>query len=400
MFKEFEHLKQEASDLGLGQTSAKDAHMAVELGDALKRLKAIVGSGIFAIGAAVAPDFKAMLDIIQPLLAGAVRWVKANREIAQTVSLIATGLIVVGTIVSAIGAGLILLTSGASAFAAITAFILSPWTLILVTVTALLYQTGLLNKTLTGLKGGLAGFLEGMKPEWDAIVNAVRHGDLELAFEIAMTAVQIIWEEGIGRMLKDWAKAIRQIKSDFLDGIAVIEIKWIEFQRGLIKVGIGQGTGGDLLDSSIIYRLIKGKSVNPLTYEEQKTANATDEQLAARQREIAAQRKAGWAEAGKSEKTPAQDEEELNQLKKRLQAAVEKSNALPPLPERARRAAEEVPDFTDQSKLGALGTFRGASAQALFGGDASERTARATEESAKHLAKIAAAVTTGGLVFD
>jgi hypothetical protein len=421
MFKDFEHLKKEAGELGLGQVSAKDAHAAVELGDAFKRLKAILGSGIFAVGAAIAPDFKAILDIIQPLLAGSIRWVKANRDIAQTVSFIATGLIVVGSILSAIGMALIFLTTGASAFAAVCGFILSPWTLILAAVTALLYQTGLLNKAFTGLKGGLAGFLEGMKPEWDAIINAIKHGDLELAFQIAMTAVQVIWREGIGKMLKEWAAAVQQIKSDFLDGLAVIEIKWLEFQRGLLKIGIGQGTASDFLDSSIIVRLIQGKTINPLKYEGQTTANATDEELAARQREIAAQRKAGWAEAARPKTKWVEDksihssgrpnwpgggywkeineEEELNDLKKRLKGLVDQSNALPPLPERARRVAEEVPDFTDQSKLGALGTFSGKSAQALFGGDTAERTARATERSADYLAKIAAAVNTGGLVF-
>ena len=68
------------------------------------------------------------------------------------------------------------------------------------------------------------------------------------------------------------------------------------------------------------------------------------------------------------------------------------------VPERVKAAAEDIPDFTDKTKLGALGTFSGTSAQAIFGGDTAERTARATERSADYLAKIAAAVG-AGLVF-
>ena len=55
--------------------------------------------------------------------------------------------------------------------------------------------------------------------------------------------------------------------------------------------------------------------------------------------------------------------------------------------------------MTDKAKLGALGTFSGQAAQAMFGGDLAERTARATERSAEYLGRIAAAADAGGLTF-
>jgi len=51
------------------------------------------------------------------------------------------------------------------------------------------------------------------------------------------------------------------------------------------------------------------------------------------------------------------------------------------------------------AKIGVKGTFNAAAVRGLAAGDAADRTAKATEETAKHTKKLVQAATTGGLTF-
>jgi hypothetical protein len=55
--------------------------------------------------------------------------------------------------------------------------------------------------------------------------------------------------------------------------------------------------------------------------------------------------------------------------------------------------------FRSAEKIGVRGTFNAAAIQGLAAGDAADRTAKATEETAKNTKKLLQAAQTGGLTF-
>ena len=71
---------------------------------------------------------------------------------------------------------------------------------------------------------------------------------------------------------------------------------------------------------------------------------------------------------------------------------------------KARDALAGLGDIGDlvqaeAAKIGVKGTFNAAAVRGLAAGDAADRTAKATEETAKHTKKLVQAATTGGLTF-
>ena len=113
--------------------------------------------------------------------------------------------------------------------------ILSPWTLLAVAIGIVAYKTGLLESVTKGLKGGFADMIADIAPAWQAALNAVKHGELEMAFEIVTTKIKLIWAEGVSGMLGDWIAFIKAFRLNFMNGIAILQIKWLEFQNLLLK---------------------------------------------------------------------------------------------------------------------------------------------------------------------
>ena len=68
---------------------------------------------------------------------------------------------------------------------------------------------------------------------------------------------------------------------------------------------------------------------------------------------------------------------------------------------KAREALAGLGDLVHQEaqKIGVRGTFNAAAIQGLAAGDAADRTAKATEETAKNTKKLLQAAQTGGLTF-
>jgi hypothetical protein len=103
-------LRQQARDLGL-VISTEDAQAAEVFGDRLSDLWKVIKSGVFAIGAALAP-------LLQELATSAIRvakvtadWIRENKALIVTVFKIAAGvaaggaaLVVLGTLISGVGA--------------------------------------------------------------------------------------------------------------------------------------------------------------------------------------------------------------------------------------------------------------------------------------------------------
>lgn len=86
---------------------------------------------------------------------------------------------------------------------------------------------------------------------------------------------------------------------------------------------------------------------------------------------------------------------------KEAEAAPEGLEGPDDLINKARQALAGLGDLVHQEaeKIGVRGTFNAAAIQGLAAGDAADRTAKATEETAKNTKKLLQAAQTGGLTF-
>ena len=229
-------LRQEARDLGL-VVSDEDAKNAAALGDAMNRVRRVIGGAFFKVGAALAEPLTKAFDVISRIVGAVTNWIDRNRGLVQTIAAIGAGILAAGTVITAIGGAIVGIgvsiaaigTAITTAFAlasGIIGAILSPIGLVVAGIAAIggavLHATGSLQ-----VLGSMFGSLgtQGSKA-WQGIVDAVSAGNLELAGEIAFTALQVGWLTVTNTMQDVWNRV-----SDF----------FVNTWRGVVKAIIQTG---------------------------------------------------------------------------------------------------------------------------------------------------------------
>jgi hypothetical protein len=200
---------------------------------AMAGLKRIWGE----VATAVAPVVKEFADAFATNLKPLVEFVRANREAVATVVKVAAGLVAAGAALVALGtvagavstaiAALGAVGSGAvalvlfpiKALVAAVASLLSPIGLVVAAVGGLAYlwvtQTESGAKAFDAVKAAAGSFAEYLRgafqavaavgvEAWGGIVAAVQKGDLALAGEIALTALELIWAKAVAEMARVW----------------------------------------------------------------------------------------------------------------------------------------------------------------------------------------------------
>lgn len=217
----------EARRLGL-QMSTEDAKAADEFGDAIDRLKMQVGMLVVKVGGALAPVLSSFVRIAGGAASAASKWATENGGAITTVlklgaaAVIAGGaLIVLGKITGVASIGflalkaVVWLTSAAvGAFWAIVAAGPIAIAAVAVGIVALVAAVGSLGGLFTTLQADLGGAFQGIK-------DAIRAGDIELAFRILGVSLELVWARMIERLLNRWVDFKEQIKlmaTDMLPG--------------------------------------------------------------------------------------------------------------------------------------------------------------------------------------
>lgn len=206
------------------------------------------------VATAVAPVVKEMAERFTENLKPVMAFVRGNRELFATALKVGGALAVAGAAIVALApaiggvagavAGLVAL--GGSAFGAVVATV----KLLAAAVGALLSPVGLVTAAVAGLgylwvtqtdsgaaafeavKGAAGSLVEYLKgafgtvaavgaEAWGGIVAAVQKGDLQLAAEIGLTALQLLWAKALGEMTDKW----NGFKNYFLNG-------WTEVTAG------------------------------------------------------------------------------------------------------------------------------------------------------------------------
>lgn len=185
------------------------------------------------IGAAVAPAMRQMAQITSTVIAAAIKWVKENQPLIQTISKIASIAVAVGGALTGLGAAMwgigaavgwlvpVVTTLGG----AFVTFLVSPMGMvaagIAAGVAALLYFSGAARQMAAGFAVDVGGMLGAAKTilgqitqffgdTFNGIKQALAGGDMALAAEIAWAAVKMVWFRG--------ASSLVQIVADVLGG--------------------------------------------------------------------------------------------------------------------------------------------------------------------------------------
>ena len=254
--KGIQELRDQARDLGL-VISTEDAKAAEIFGDRLSDLWKVVKSGVFAIGAALAP---LLIDLTKQAIRIAktiADWVRENKALVVTVFKIAAAVAAAGAAIFALGA----LISGVGAAFGVAASIITGIGTVLATmgtiIAALLSPIGLVTAAIVGLGAylvyvsgagskalaWLADTFQALKDEalaaWQGIGDALAAGDLALAAKILWLTLKMEWQKGVAFLEEHWirfkeffvslaADAFYGIVSLLVDAWAGMQVAWVE----------------------------------------------------------------------------------------------------------------------------------------------------------------------------
>ena len=248
--------RKEAQDLGIVM-STEDAQSAAAFGDALDQLWAVLKSGVYAIGGALAPLLTDLVQSTTRIITTIVKWIRENKALIVTVFKIAAGvaaagaaLFALGAMISGVGAafgvvatvitgiGSVLATLGT-----IVAALLSPIGLVTAAVVALggylLYVSDAGSAALTWLSETFHALKDEALAAWKGIGDALAAGDLALAAKILWLTLKMEWQKGVAFLEEHWirfkeffvslaADAFYGTVSLMVDAWAGMQVAWVE----------------------------------------------------------------------------------------------------------------------------------------------------------------------------
>lgn len=457
-----EAMQKQARELGLTMTT-EDANAAAALNDALGALMASLKRTVTLIGAAVAPALQSVAEWLTLLITPVVDFLNQNRELVATffkiaVAVAAAGaaLIVIGQLIAGVGAALgavaAIITGIGTAFGMLSslfAAILTPAGALIAIVAALagyaIYVSGAWKPVLTWLAETF-NWVAGIAAQaWQGIADALAAGDLQLAAEIALEGLKIVWYEALAwikqkwvdlktKLINIWYDLIYGLAQMLLTGVAGIQTLWTNLQGTFRRLWVKTTKFiGDAWDA-LYYWL--ARSFTNLTHlfsdaaEKAAAQKALDEEQAkrAREREKKANDDLAQIDREQNEKNAQidrglmdslaaldedrkrateglfEDEQQgIDDLRKKAEEARKRFDDLTQRAANARQAAgpapaapappealavEEIDAAGPRKAAAVMGSFNALAAARLGGSNPMERTARATEETAKNTRKL------------
>jgi hypothetical protein len=453
-------LRAEARRLGVMMTGGQ-AQQADALGDAFDRVKASLQGVANAVGTALAPVLLDLAARVTGFLVGFRTWVSQNQGLVVTIATVGAaviglgaGLVALGLSVSGVSAGIGALASTASvagtvmgALGAIIGALFSPIGAVIAGVAALgaviVTQTTTGQQALGMLSGGFQTLQADAVDAWGGIADALAAGDIGLAAKILWATLTLEWERGSSVLLNLWDAAVAGfaqlfasawygIQEVFWTVVYALADAWDWWIGGLTKawntaVGWIAGKLAQLLE--LVGLADQGLDLRIQTETTQQNAGVDQQRqqrLVARDQNLAslaAERDA--VQAGISQDladTVMRRDAGVEQARAELDAAlaqakqqrttVERQMQGPgqqPVPvdlpdlDALRNALDQIPATVtaEAQRLDVTGSFSAAAIGQLGVGDSTtERTAKATEETAKNTQRIARALDdSDGLTF-
>lgn len=217
----------EVGDIVTKEQGQQAAKMKDAWDDTLKSIKntlLAVGFAMFGFSESVDDGSESIVQIL-----GRVReWMGENAGLIRSIAQIAAGLIAAGVAMFALGKAIGLL---APAVGLVKVAVLGGFAVIKAVVFAALTPIGLLVAGIIGVGAALLAWTDTGKEirgifvdtfnsigatfreAWGGIVDAIKKGDLELAFEIAVKGLGVVWQQLLLGMMRAWQKFGRDLIS-------------------------------------------------------------------------------------------------------------------------------------------------------------------------------------------
>jgi len=383
-------------------------------------------------------------------------------KIAAAVVLAGGALIGAGLAISLAGFAFGGLATLAGAAAAALGAIVSPIGLAIAAVTALgvavVRYTSFGGQALDWLMerfGQLRAFVSKVA---GGISDALAAGDIALAAEVLWLSLKVIWQKGVAALNQVWLAArsffVTTAQKMWFGALAAaqmvmhgLEVAWIETTAFLSKTWTRFAAGfqrvWERASSFVAKRMLEIQGLFDRGLDVEQAKQAVDEDLRTRLGEIDAQaqrdldrrerkrqgdrdraaelNEATLAEIGRqfeevqealrdgSDARIAASQAALDEARAKLDAAIAKAKKRREAAETEAGPGRKLPALLDEfeDRLGALGdrlsvrgTFNALAVQGLIAGDdAADRTAKATEQTAKNTRRLVDSALTGGLTF-
>lgn len=239
MMENIKALRAEARELGIAP-SPESIAAADAIGDAIDRVRVVVSSTVFEIGAALAPMAQDILDGFLVVTKAVRKFVVENKSLIVTAAKVGAVLMVAGASIVAIGstfigAGMAIsgLLSVMSLFGgaigiitSLLAVVLSPVGLIVAALVAGAYAWARFSESgrasvsslvsiMTAAFGGIATTVH---DTFGGIFDAIKAGDLSLAGQIAMIGLKLVFAQGLESITKLFGDGIGKMASQVLSG--------------------------------------------------------------------------------------------------------------------------------------------------------------------------------------
>ncbi len=424
---------------GVAQKIA-DIQLDTLTGDVTILRSALEGLRI-AIGEALVESLRKTTRIITRAVGGIAQWARQNQQVvvsaAKIVALVLAGgaaLVVLGTLISGLGAVLgglatILATAGAALGVMGTALgaLLSPVGLVVAAIvalgTTLLTMSGAASEGLDLLTDRIKSLAAPVLETLGVIADAVMAGEIDAAFEVLWASVKLIWQKGLSTLTGAWLDfktGFLKLASDAFFGMVKIAVNALDAVRSAFTIATGflakqflklQGLFDETLDVQGAIDLVDQETQGRLASIGEKNLKS----IADIESTTEAARALLDSEA---EANRAESEAELAKARAAFDKAVADARAASVggpdsegsggggVADRIRQLIDSLGSADSgvgqqlRNAAAVRGTFNAAAIQGLMtDGGVAERTAKATEDTARNTKRIERAINDNAIAF-
>jgi len=177
-------------------TTMQEAIDAESFGDDLSKLWKTVKQGVIALGTGLIPAMKQVAEIVQPLVQGVAVWLRQNPELAAGLLAAAAGMMAFGGAALLVGTALSGLGSIVGAIAGIVKVLGSMGPIGWLVTAAAGVGTAWASQS-SSIRQSLGSIGDAIKSTLGGVTQALKSGDMEMAGEIAMQGLVVIFREGL-----------------------------------------------------------------------------------------------------------------------------------------------------------------------------------------------------------
>ena len=430
-----EALQQEARRLGL-TISTKTAKNAARLTDAFNIVRRVLRITAVTVGSALAPALERTAKRITRIAVVTNAWIKQNKQIVVTAAKVALGILAIGTALIVVGLLLALVGAAFGGLAAIVSAAGAALAVVTAAFGAILSPIGLVVAAIIGAgvaffrfsSAGAAaldflrdkfGTLSGVASKTlGGIRDALAAGDIGLAAKVLWSGLRLTFLDGTKEIRETFADGLLVMRLAMVDVLGTMSRLWTRFASGVQSVWERTqnflakrftelfGLFDDSLDVDAAKAQLDAQSrakLESLARETEDALRRISDEQDARTKGILDDAADKMEERRKAlEEAKRKLDEAVAEARSKREEADAQDATAPSLRDRFGNLEDQLGAIGDgiKQRIEARGTFNALAVQGLASGsDAIDRTARASEQTARNTRRLVESAQRGGLTF-